>query len=277
MKSGIITESSELYHAETEHISSTPLRKMELSPAHFFAAWKGKQEESTPAQKRGTFFHDLLLEQNVSHYVPRPLKADGSLMPTSMNDYKAWLATIGDKTPIHPDDFNEMNAALDAYCENKAAMKMIDGAEIEKSVYAVDHETGIKVKARPDIWGKGRGYIVDLKSCGAIDKYFIKSIFSNGYDIQLEHYRDVIFQATGERINDCYILAFETEAPYASKIFKLSRAALESAKQIRRQYLNEIKACMDDGIFPAYSQEITEVDRPEYLDDKLVTSFEGVG
>ena len=271
----VIIEPSDTYHAEKAHVTSTALRKMLLSPAHFNAYMKATKKKSTQSQERGTFFHDILLEQNPKKYAPWPLKSDGSKLPINTPEYKDWFAKLPKGTvPAKPDDYAEMMTILTAFADNKEIMKLYNGAKVENSIYAIDHETGVKIKARPDIWGSG--YLVDLKSCGNIDSYFEKSIFQQAYDVQLAHYAETIFNATGEMINDFYIIAFESDAPYASKIFQIDKPSIKIARQEVRRLLNQVKVCTEDQKWPAYSSEIIQVARPAYLEARSEVSFEDV-
>ena len=260
----IIQENDQIYHGNREFIGSTELRQMELSPKHFFTAWKQLEETKvTEAMEIGSMLHSLLLEQNVDKFVARPLNDKGELVRSNSKEYAAFLAANPGKTPIRPDLHSSLYDALTAFADNKTAMRLIDKANIEQSIYATDHESGMQVKARPDIWGPG--YLVDLKSTSVIDKNFEKTIFANRYDFQLAHYAETIRSATGETIKDFYILAFERQAPFGSKIFKIPRFYIDEQAEIRKIYLNEIALCKKMNRWPSYSDQITEIQRPAFL------------
>jgi hypothetical protein len=272
----LIVEQAELYHAQKEFLSSTALRKMRISPAHCKAAIDAPPKESTAAQKRGTFYHDLCLEQNVSKYVVRPVDKDGVLVHGQTKIYKEWAASLAPGiTPIRPEEHDEMMVALNAFVSNREIMDLYDGARVEHSVYGVDHETGIKIKARPDIWGKG--YIADFKTYGVIDRFYEKEVFNKAYDVQLAHYAETIFAATGEVIKDFYIIAFEHEAPFASKVFEIDRDSMRVAREEWRSLMNQYKACSEDNSWPSYPQGVIEVTRPAYLETDIDVTFEGIG
>jgi hypothetical protein len=260
----ITQEPDEVYHANREFIGSSELRKMELSPKHFLTAWKGpRDEEATEAQETGKFLHSLLLERDITKYVARPLDEKGSLVRSNSKDYAAFLAANTGKTPIHPDIYNKAKEALAAFSENKMIDGLMKNARIENSVYAIDHASGLKVKARPDVWGPG--YIVDLKSTKAIDNHYERTIFSSRFDFQLAHYAETIKQATGELIKDYYILAFERQAPYGMKLFRIPIQYINEQIEIRRVYLEEISVCQKLGQFPGFKAEIVEVHRPAFM------------
>jgi hypothetical protein len=260
----VTQEPDEVYHANREFIGSSELRRMEQSPKHFHTAWKGpRDEDSTEAQEIGKFLHSLLLERDITKYVARPVDEKGALVRSNSKEYAAFLAANAGKNPIHPDIYNKAKDALASFQENQMIDGLIRNARIENSVYAIDHHSGLKVKARPDIWGPG--FIVDLKSTKTVDNHFERAIFANRYDFQLAHYAETIKQATGEIIKDFYILAFERQAPYGMKLFKIPKIYIDQQAEVRKIYLDEIAACQKVGQFPGFKAEIIEVHRPNFM------------
>lgn len=273
--SDVVQELASRYHSHREFIGSSSLKYMALSPKHFFQAWTAPESEVTSeAMKIGNLLHDLLLEQNVDKYCARPLNEKGELVRSNSKEYAAFLALNPDKTPIHPDLHGNLYNALTAFTENKVAMKMLAGAKIEHSIYATDHESGVKIKARPDIWGPN--YLVDLKSTGTLDDSFTRTIFNLQYDFQLAHYAETIKAATGEDIKEFYVIGFERQAPFASRVYRIPREYIEQAKITRRFYLNEIALCIRENAWPSYEQTIIDVVRPKFLEPSTIT-FDEVG
>lgn len=274
MKTGIFTEAAETYHAQKTYVSSSPLRKMRKSPAHFYDSWQGKAEDVTHEMEKGTAIHSLLLEQDIWRYVRRPVKDDGSLIRSNSKEYKDWESRLDpSQVPVAPEFFDNFEAMLDAFVANKKAMEMLDKAKVEQSVYAQCPRTGLYMKARPDIWGSG--FIADLKSTSNMDS-FEQNIFRNGYDLQAAHYVETIKACTGEEIEEVYFIAYEQASPFGSKIFKLPVSELNRAKGQHYLWMSEVSACMKDNHWPSYSDEIKEVYRPAYMSDDEV-SFAGVG
>lgn len=263
-ENGIFTgEPADAYHAKKQFISSSPLVEMAKSPLHFYNAWT-ETVETTDAMERGTFMHSLILEQDIAKYVARPLK-DGRLIATNTKDYAAFLEANLGKTPIHPDLYNDALAILTAACANKTFMKFYINSEVEQSVYGVHKETGLPIKARPDMLAKDQLFILDVKSVADISR-FEKQIFSLNYDVRLQHYVETIFAATGRLVPHIYFFAIESKAPYGTKIFKLSAHAVEAAGIKWGAWMNEIAVCKEENKWPGFTDEIIEVDRPAYLD-----------
>lgn len=261
------------YHARRDFIGSSSLVEMAKSPRHFFHSWKGPAIEPTAAMQKGELIHSLLLEQDISRFVRRPLNEKGELIRSNSKEYGAFLqANIG-KTPVHPDDFDPMYEMLTAFCENERAMAMMNGAEIEASIFAKDPETGIMLKARPDIWGDG--YLVDLKSTSDIQK-FNDQVFRMKYDVRLAHYARAIEAAGGKKIKNIFFIAYESSAPFCSKVFQLKTADIREADDQWLALANQVAVCEREGEWPGYSDEIQIAERPPFLSVDSI-SFDEVG
>lgn len=251
------------YHSRREYVSSSPLVHMAKSPKHFFQAWQ-TPTESTTSMDRGTFMHKLILEQDISKYVARPLNEKGDLVRSNSKEYALFLAANEGKTPIHPDLFNEAMAILNAVCENKTFMKLHAISEVEMSIYGKHAETGLPIKARADMLARDFSFILDVKSTSDIAR-FEKQIFALCYDVRLAHYASVIKAATNSDVRNRYFLAIEDKAPFGSKLFKLSPGAVEASEIKHSAWMNEIAACKADNKWPGFSEGVIEVERPAYL------------
>lgn len=265
---GVRSEADSAYHKNRDFIGSTELRAMAKSPKHFYDAWKNTEfSEPTPSMVRGSVLHSVLLEQDLSKYVKRPVDDDGKQIAANTKVYKAWLETIGDKIPVNAELYDDLYKALTAFADNKRAMKLIEGAQVEQSVYAQDHESGMYVKARPDIWKDD--ILIDLKTTEEVDRRFTNRVFDYGYDFQLGHYAETIRASGHNRIKDFYIIAFEAVAPFDLKIFRMDLSDIDAAIKLRQQYLNEISVCARQNKFPGYSDEIETIVKPRYLQNKV--------
>lgn len=261
------------YHSHRDFVGSSSLVEMGKSPRHFFHAWKGPEKEPTASMQKGDLIHSLLLEQDISRFVRRPLNEKGELVRSNSKEYGTFLTANPGKTPVHPDDFDPMYEMLTAFCENERAMAMMDGAQIETSIFAKDLETGLMIKARPDIWGEG--YLVDLKSTSDIQK-FNDQIFRMKYDIRLAHYARAIEAAGGKKIEEFFFIAYESDAPFCSKVFQIKPADIRAADEQWLALANQVAVCERENDWPGYSDEIQLAERPTFLSTNSV-SFDEVG
>lgn len=273
LKAGIFeNENEEIYHASEGYISSSPLPELDKSPAHFYEKWQNGVEP-TPAMDKGTFIHKIGLEQDISKYVARPLKEDGSLIRSNSKEYLAFAEANVGKKIIDAELFENANDILNALCANKFYLKTFDKSHKEISFYGSHHDLNLPVKARLDLCDKDYKFIRDLKSCADIMK-FEKQIFTMGYDVRLVHYaetvRSAVLLATGERIPEILDLGFiviESKAPYATRNIKLTPVQVMDAKARYKQYMNTIAACKQDGKWPAFSDDEVYAVKPKFLDD----------
>lgn len=264
---------ADIYHSQPHFIGSSSIVQMDKSPKHFHQAWTQPASEPSTAQARGTLIHSLLLEQDIARYVRRPLNEKGELVRSNSKEYAAFLAENSGKVPTHPDDFDQMYAMLTSYCENSRAMAMMRDSAIEHSVFAQDPETGLLLKARPDIWGLG--HLADLKSTSNI-RGFERQIFTQMYDVRLAHYAKTIEYATGEALDEFFFIAYESSAPYCSKTFRMKSADMKAAKEKWRQLINQVAVCQKNGAWPGYDDSIQLVEKPQFLELEMISFEEAI-
>lgn len=297
-----LNEPAEVYHAEAGYISSSPLPFMGLSPAHFFARWNNGVEP-TQEMDNGSFIHSLCLEQDINQYVARPVNEKGDLVRSNSKEYKEFLAANVGKKPIKPELYKSANEVLDAICINKPYMNLYDHSEAEVSIYAIDEETGLPLKARTDLmpkWlveailkqdmslfakmGKPENLFVhDLKSTGNL-RAFKNQIFVAGYNVRLMHYWQTIRSLVKQSFNfdiglpgQLSFTAIEQSAPFGSQNHRLKPFEIQESYNVWRQYINTISACLQDGYFPGYATDWIDVERPSYLQLSDDLDFTGVG
>lgn len=270
-------ETAEAYHSKREYVSSSPLPEMAKSPLHFLKSWTAPMEPTAPMD-RGTFFHKLLLEQDIMKYVARPLKEDGSLVRSNSKEYAAFLAQNQGKTPIDPDLFGEAMAVLGSACANGAYTKAFDSSLKECSFYGRHEETGLYIKARIDLLAKDFSFIADAKSTANISR-FDQQIFTLGYDVRLVHYAETVKAATGHSIPDSefYFFPIESSDPYGMKTYRLSTTDVRAARDQWLRWMHEIAICRREDRWPGYSDSIVEAIRPRFAAVAQPIEFEGVG
>ena len=258
MKVGIFSDTNEVYHT-AEHVGSTSLKKMAISPGHFFQQWKGEKQTSK-AFDEGNLVHQVLLEQSLEGFVRRPDGVDGRTKVGK--EILAELEASGKKV-MTADVYDSMSRRLDAFTASTECMKLYDHAEIEMSHYAQDPETGLFIKARPDI--KRHGVICDLKSTQMMQT-FEKQIWNLQYFVQLGFYALVCEITTGETIRELAFIAQEKSAPYGVQVFKLDRSTVDFSKARARELLNRAAVCIRENHFPIYEDTVKTLTVPSWLD-----------
>lgn len=211
-------------------ISKSGLDIIHRSPMHYKAAREAGPRESTPAQRRGTLVHDLVLEPETfwDRYaepfvapegaistvdeIKERLKAIGAEAPSKakrdelkailqaadptvvfLDDAKAaHAASVGDKTIISAEELARAQAMAEAVMSHPVAGKLLSpkAGVAELSCYWLDEETGVLCRCRPDFW-RDDGIVVDLKTTAdASPEGFAKSINDWRYHVQQAFYED---------------------------------------------------------------------------------------
>jgi len=96
--------------------------------------------------------------------------------------------------------------------------------KIEASIFAEDEETGLPLKARPDLWVEDHT-LVDIKTTDdASPDAFARTVTTFGYHLQAAHYLTM----TGAE--NFIFVAVERKAPYAVGIYRLDAEWVQIAR-----------------------------------------------
>lgn len=246
------------YHADRTAISKSGLDLIHKSPAHFRWA-KDNPRDETPAMRKGSLVHCLVLE-------PHVFGNEYALLPPTIKlrrgkEYEKFLADVGDRVVLTAAEHEEADRIATAVRANPAALKIIENATaIEQSVFAEDFATGVKVKCRPDI--RANSHIYDLKTTrNANARSFAYSVRSFRYHVQAAFYMDVC-QAAGIEVEHFGFIAVDTEAmPYQCTVFhRLSAESIEQGRAEYREDLELYRQCLERDEWPGYPNEYDELD-----------------
>lgn len=230
-----------------EGVSSTDLKHMVKSPAHF-RYWKDHPQEDTPALLFGRASHKYMLEKDdfftefaIAPNIDRRTKA-------GKEEYAAFLEESKDKDIISADDFQKIQEMHEALYSTPFVAQLLSG-EKELSFFLEDEETGLMMKCRPDCLSTiGDAHIlIDYKSCqDASMETFMRSAINLGYDLQMSYYKDIMDKVTGHEHSVIFI-AQEKTPPYAVNILEANEYFIKSGRDMYRTYLDLYKECSDSG------------------------------
>lgn len=240
-------------YRKRDGVSSSDLKKMIKSPAHY-KYWKEHADEvSTPALVFGKAAHKYMLEQDefFDEFAIAPLcdrrTKDGK------ETYAKFLEESIGKDVISNEDFEIIMDMHKALYETPFVEKLLSG-EKELSFYGVDEETGLKLKVRPDCitdWN-GQHLLIDYKTCADADNMkFCRDSIKFNYDLQLAMYRDVLKQNTGHDYT-VVIIAQEKNPPYATNVFQLSEKYLNGGRELYKEMLRIYKECEETDNWYGY-------------------------
>ena len=243
-------------YRDRKGISSSELKKIMQSPAHY-RYWKDNpQEKDTPALLLGRAAHKYVLETYdfynefaVAPNVDRRTKE-------GKEEWARFVAESEGKDVVTQEQFEQIDAMRTAAYATPFVSKLLSG-EKELSFWGVDEETGLTIKCRPDCiteWN-GKNILIDYKTAQDVENTkFCRDSIKFGYDLQLAFYLDILRQNTGKDYM-VVIIAQEKTAPYVTNVFQLSENYLEGGRQLYKEMLRVYKNCEETGNWYGYMRD----------------------
>lgn len=239
IKPGIYDLSIEDYH-RGPGISRSSLMEFKRSPYYFWHKYINPDyvaKLETPSQLVGKAFHTLALEPD------------------------KFLNLFPAKTASQKKLFDNLYPMLDSLKRNKRAWRLIETAQIEKSLYWNDPDTGVLCKARPDLLLNNS--IADLKTTKDASPWsFSKEIDKYGYHIQAAMICEALSIVKKMDIKTFRFIVIEKSAPYVTTIYKLDQKSLDKGKEEFKHFLACYKQCLKTNEWPGY--EAQEISLPGY-------------
>lgn len=130
---------------------------------------------------------------------------------------------------------------------------------VETSAYHVDEETGLIIKARPDLYSH-HGIIADIKTTtDASPAAWQKSVGAYGYHVQHAMYWDVWEKASDLPVDAFFFIVFEKCNPPLVAVYELSPSTVSEGQAIYRQALVRYAECKAAEHWPGYHDGIKQV------------------
>ncbi len=266
--------------------SNSDLKLIARSPGHYWAAKrdpKREPETTTPVKIMGKALHCAILEPDAfpSRYLVAP--ADAPKRPTkpqinaknpteqAMTRMEFWTefdARADGREIFTSEEYAScMEISLLIRCHPELMVLLKDGLA-EKSVFAVDPETGLLVKCRTDFYANiGKLHIItDLKSTEDARPFqFQRSAYQYGYFQQAALYSDIWkWSGVVPQIDTWIIAAFEKVRPYGVKLYEIAGENIEFGRKQYRYALNIAAECQATDSWPSYDTDITPLNIPAY-------------
>jgi hypothetical protein len=236
-----------------EGVSSTDLKHMVKSPAHF-RYWKDNPQEDTPALLFGRAVHKYVLEKDdfftefaVAPNVDKRTKA-------GKEEWALFETDNQGKDIISADGFEKIKAMYDALYSTPYVAKLLNGTK-ELSFFMKDENTGVTMKCRPDcLTDIGDTHIlIDYKSCtDATSEQFMKDAIKLMYDLQMAYYKDILDKQRGCEHTVIFI-AQEKTAPYLVNVLEANKYFIKSGRDMYRTYLDMYAECKKSGNWYGYT------------------------
>lgn len=290
-------------YREREGISSSELKKLMKSPAHY-KHWKDNPQEDTLALLFGRACHKYVLETydfynefEVARDFKYGTKADKEETQNFIcqkaievgrgDEWDSFITTnpkkedvvafyrslVADKDIITQEQFEQIEEMRNVMLATPFVSKLING-EHEVSYFWVDEDTGLKCKCRPDSISHKLKVIVDYKTTDdAETEHFMRQAIKLGYDLQAYMYQQGVKANVGEEYLFVFI-AQEKKPPYAVNILQADENFMASGKHIFTEMLNVYKECSGSGNWYGYlgaDNQINSLGVPKWI-EQLVES-----
>ena len=247
--------SNEDYHADRSAVSSTQLKKILISPAHFLCALEDRLEsDSSDALLFGQVLHARLLENEtfVERFSPMP---DIDRRSTEGKTIAHLTSKAVDGLIIFPNDWlARIDAMIANTRQHNAIREALAAGEAEIAFAWIDPETGVKCKVKLD-WWHSPSLILDAKTAVDITPDgFAKACARYAYHLSAYMYTEGVFQVTGERPEWIFV-ALEKTPPYTVCAYSPSRSMLARGKDDFRKALRLLAQCRATGAFPPLQAE----------------------
>lgn len=237
-----------LYHADREVFSSTMLKPLLLSPAHFLAARLAPHSRSDD-KDFGALLHTLVLE-------PDTLNDGFAVLPDrfSSTDGRSFRESNPGRICVTLARFREAQALAgriqDATYKGRPFRRFIEEGKVEPSIYYTDEVTRLPCRIRPDLMHPEITF--DLKSTrhGSASEFQRQAVDLH-YDLSAFMYclGRVVLEG-GSRPKPFVIVAAETSAPYCVQFRTASQEFLVNGREKYVWALSTLKACSEQNHWP---------------------------
>lgn len=242
-------------------VSKSPLKHLLPthggSPKAFWGRWRFNPDhiepETTKALDFGKAVHCLLLgdEKFSEGFVVRPDKApDGRAWHGSNDSCVKWVAAAKKdrKIIITSDDVERIRQIAGDAADYPLVKEGILNGAIEQTLCWKDEETGIWLKARPDVIS-GDGIYADLKTAGKFEEDFLeRQVFDAGYYLQGTITRMVTSKLKLPFDTFVFLYVLNDAVPDTAHV-ELSPTDMDRGERAVRWCLRTIREGLDTGIW----------------------------
>jgi len=245
------------YHA-TDAISSSAVKTVHgKSLAH----WKARGEfKGSTIFDVGSVVHDSVLEGG-QNSIRGPEDRRGNAWKIAYAEAQA-----AGKTLLTASDYDIARRVADGVLFHPVGQIIAGNDTVnEASFFAVDHDTGLELKCRPDSYWMSQGVIYDIKTCqDASPRGVAKDFQSYGYPLQAAFYMKVL-RLAGFKATKFVFVHVEKTAPYAVSVNELSPEYLEWAEGQVDLTLVRIAEASLNGDYSTGWPTVTTIDLPRWL------------
>ncbi|KAK0039499.1 PD-(D/E)XK nuclease-like domain-containing protein [Biomphalaria pfeifferi] len=255
---------NDAYHGDRSAVSSTQLKRMLISPAHFLSQLSDP-EESTEAMQYGTVLHARLLEPDTFNERFYGMPSLDKRTKEGKAEFERHNALARGRVVFPVNWMRGIERIVDNAMLHRQVRSILSAGEAELAFAWIDRETGIKLKIKVD-WMSNPTLLADVKSALDVTRDgFSKACARLGYALSAHMYCDGVFQCTGEDPS-WWFIACEKDAPNTVAAYHASEGFMRRGQEMYRRALRRLAECRERGAFPMLqgAGEGEEIDLPRW-------------
>lgn len=254
-------------------VSSTGLKRVLRSPAHYFARSPLNPERVEDVRSEAL---DLGQAAHCAALEPDAFEARHVVCPFDSyrtKDAQAWRETMRaeGKTILTEEQRDTVFAMAAALRRHPTALALFRGGVAELTFAAKDEPTGLWTLARPDFCpaAAGRG-LVDYKTAqDASPEGFGRAAFNFGYEVQVALALDTVERATGEKRPTFWMVAQEKEPPFAVGVYEWTPEQIAFGRRKMRDALDILARCIEARDWPGYNTDPLPMTPPVWINKQI--------
>lgn len=271
-ESGIIIGLSNADYHSMSSVSSSMLKTILRSPAHYKAAYLSgaPRKEPSASMVLGSLTHTLFLEpeQYGNEYIIAPdcdrRTKEGKAV------YSAFQDAADGLTIITADQLQTAQDMANALCGH-IIHEAMTGGHAEASIFWTDDQTGLACRIRPDyhiapsdVWPTG--LIIDVKTTDdARPDAFARTCITYGYDLSAAMYCAGFMRHYGTTEPPLFLLlVVERDAPNAVACYECSPEMLAKGEEKYRRAMALLDECQEKNEWPGYDSGIQLLNMPKW-------------
>jgi hypothetical protein len=245
-----------LVDPRTVHVRFSHLKAMAQSPAHCLHAMQAPDWKDSLPLRLGKGVHAMTFgDKPIAKWTGKVRR--GKEWDQFRDFHEANGAVI-----LSAKEYARSRAIADALKAHHEASLLLfaKGAEREQTI--LWEQLGRKRRSTPDV--RTRHYVCELKTTRcAQPARFVRDGLYRGYAAQVADQMLAVEYATGHKPDKGYIVAVESEPPYAVTVFELTQRALDQGEALCRGWLERLLVCEQAGHWPGYCEAIELFDVPD--------------
>ncbi len=276
-------ESNEAYHSRIELLSSTDIKHIGKSAAHYKAYVLDRVvRHESRALDFGDWAHKINIEQKHDDFVvipsfkpitekhilksgPNKGQETDKVVRTVKDQVEEFEALHPNKTLLTTSEYDNLYFMHDVFLRNPHAQEITRDSLKEQGFAYWDEQHKRRCRFRADWINPTRGVITDYKTAiGASPYEFSKAMARYQYHISAAHYKlgaERIFARDFRFI----LIAQEKVKPFAIGIYEMRKSSMDRAIAQRSKFLMKINEYTQVSSWPDYSEHgVMKIEVPEY-------------